>query len=156
MSNEALSRVWISFDLVALERERKTFDPDYVTDVLGVEPTQQNRTGDPIHKGRGRRTFTRWRISVGPVDTIAIDGMLDEVISRLRPVGRKLRAVCDEIGVEPVLTCTVEPKSAQTPDVTFPLAVVQWAAENNVRLAVDIMIWRHNSDGDDVESTSSQ
>lgn len=149
MSDEALPRVWISFDLLALERGGKTFDPDYVTDMLGVEPTQQNRTGDPIHEGKGQRTFTRWRVSVGPVDTIAIDGMLDEVISRLRPAGQKLRAVCDEIGVEPTLTCAVEPMSAETPDVTFPLAVVQWAAENNVELAVDIMIWRRDDSNSD-------
>jgi Domain of unknown function (DUF4279) len=142
MNDEALPEVWISFDLVALEREGVSFDPDYVTKQLGIRPTQQNRIGDPIHKGKGRRTFTRWRISVGPVYTVKIDGMLEEVISQLRPVSVKLRAVCGEIGVEPMLTCAVEPRSAQTPDVTFPRSVVQWAAENNVELDVDIMLWR--------------
>jgi Domain of unknown function (DUF4279) len=120
MVDEALSRVWVAFDILRLESEGTQFDPDYITEVLGVEPTQQNRVGDPILDGRGRRTFTRWRISVGPVDTIKIDGMLEEVISRLRPVREKLRAVCAEIGVEPMLTCRVEPRSAETPDITFP------------------------------------
>lgn len=147
---EALPRVWVALDLVAREGDNTQFDPDHVTDMLGVEPTQRNRVGDPIHDGKGRRTFTRWRISVGPVDTISIDTMLDEVMARLRPAGEKLRAVYDEIGVEPMLTCTVEPRSARTPDVTFPLAVVKWAAENNLVLAVDIMLWRHDdSDSDD-------
>ncbi len=76
--------------------------------------------------------------------------MLEEVISRLRPVSDKLRAVCVEIGVEPMLTRAVEPRSAQTPDVTFPRPVVRWAAENNVMLAVDIMLWRKDDQaGDD-------
>jgi hypothetical protein len=149
MDDEALPEVWVSFDLVALERDGASFDPDYVTEQLGVLPTQQNRIGDPIHEGKGRRTFVRWRISVGPVYTIKIDWMLEEVISRLRPVSDKLRAVCDEIGVEPVLTCTVEPKSAETPDITFPRAVVQWAAENNVVLAVDVMLWRRGGNEGD-------
>lgn len=149
MTDEALPEVWISFDLVALEREGASFDPEYVTEQLGIQPTQQNRIGDSIHEGKGRRTFVRWRISVGPVDTIKIDGMLEEVISRLRPVGDKLRAVCDVIGVEPMLTCAVEPRSAQTPDVTFPRTVVQWAAENNVELAVDLMLWRRDDNGGD-------
>lgn len=144
MTDEALPRVWVAFDILRLESEGTQFDPDYVTAMLGVEPTQQNRVGDPIHEGKGRRTFTRWRISVGPVSTIKIDGMLEEVISRLRPVGDKLRAVCDEIGVEPMLTCRAEPRSAETPDITFPLTVVQWAAENNVVLAVDVMLWRRD------------
>jgi hypothetical protein len=147
MSDESLPRVWISFDLVARESDGVTFDPDHVTQVLGIVPTQQNRTGDAIHDGKGRRTFTRWRISAGPKVTIAIDGMLDDVISRLIPVGQELRTVCDEIGVEPILTCAVEPRSAETPDITFPRDVVRWAAENNVTLAVDIMLWRRNSEG---------
>jgi hypothetical protein len=84
---------------------------------------------------------------VGPIETIAIGGMLDEVISRLSPAGDKLRAVCDEIGVEPVLTCAVEPQSAETPDITFPRAVVRWAAEYNIALAVDLMLWRRDAEG---------
>jgi hypothetical protein len=148
MSSEALSRVWVSFDLVARERDGITFDPDYVTRALGIEPTQQNRSGDPIHDGQGRWTFTRWRISEGPLETVTITGMLDQVISRLSTAGQKLNTVCDEIGVEPILTCTVEPQSAETPDVTFPRPVVQWAANNNVALAVDIMLWRRDNEDD--------
>lgn len=149
MDDEALPEVWVSFDLVALERDGASFDSDYVTQQLGVQPTQQNRIGDPIHEGKGRRTFVRWRISVGPVYTIKIDGMLDEVISRLRPVSDKLRAVCDEIGVEPMLICAVEPRSAQTPAITFPIEIVRWAADNRVALDVDIMLWRRDDDSRD-------
>jgi hypothetical protein len=144
--NEALPRVWVSFDFIAREEAGTAFDPDYITNVLGVKPTQQNRAGDPIHKGTGRRTFTRWRISVGPIDTVAISTMLDEVVSRLSPAGHKLHTLSEEIGVEPILTCAVEPMSAMTPEITFPHAVVQWAAENNVVLAVDIMLWRRDAD----------
>lgn len=149
MNDEALPEVWVSFDLVALERDGASFDPDYVTQQLGVLPTQQNRIGDPIHEGKGRRTFTRWRISVGPVYAIKIDGMLDEVISRLRPVSDKLRAVCEEIGVEPMLICAVEPRSAQTPAITFPVEIVRWAADNRVALDVDVMLWRKDDQTDD-------
>jgi hypothetical protein len=147
MSDEELPRVWVSLDLVAQEASGVTFDPDHVSTMLGVEPTQQNRTGEPIHDGKGRRTFTRWRISVGPVDTLTIEQMLGDVISRLGPASQKLRAVCDEIGVAPILTCAVEPRSAATPNITFPRDVVRWAAESDVSLAVDIMLWR----GDDSE-----
>jgi Domain of unknown function (DUF4279) len=144
--DEALPHVWISFDLVALERAGASFDPDYVTEQLGVQPTQQNRAGDPIRDGKGRRTFTRWRVSVGPVDTLDIAPMLSEVMARLSPANQKLRAVCVEIGVEPKLTCAVEPRSAQTPDVTFPREVVHWAAEYGVTLGVDVMLWRKDED----------
>ena len=142
MTGEALPHVWISFDLVALECTKIVFDPDYVTEQLGVRPTQQNRVGDPIHKDRGRRTFTRWRLSVGPVDTLDIKPMLSDVLIRLKPANDRLLKICSEISVEPMLTCTVEPKSAQIPDITFPPDVVRWAAEYGVSLGVDVLLWR--------------
>jgi hypothetical protein len=148
MNDEALPLVWISFDLVALEREGKTFNPDYVTEILGVLPTQHNRIGDSILHGKGRRTYDRWRVSVGPVETIEIEPMLDEVVGRFSDCGDRLPQVCDEIGVEPVLMCRVEPKSAETPAITFPVEIVRWAADNRVALDVDIMLWRKDDQTD--------
>lgn len=147
MVSKALPEVWISLDFVARENSDRDFDPNYVTQELGVVPTQQHRVGDAIGGGPGRRTFTRWRLSVGPVDTLTIDAMLAEMLSLLRPASSKLRSVSKQIGVTPVLTCAVRPRSTEakdggyvTPDVRFPLDFVQWAAENEVVLAVDILL----------------
>jgi hypothetical protein len=147
MTDEILSEVWLSLDLVAREDSEVDFDPDHITEELGVVPTQQNRVGDAIRAGQGRRTFTRWRLSVGPTDTLATDAMMAEMLSLVRPAGSKLRTVSEQIGVIPVLTCAVRPRSTGatdggyvTPDVRFPLDVVQWAAENAVVLAVDILL----------------
>jgi Domain of unknown function (DUF4279) len=120
----------------------QTFDPSYVSAVLGVEPTQHNRIGDPIAHGVGRRTFDRWRVSVGPVETIEIESMLDQVVARFSDCGDRLLLVCNEIGVQATLTCTVEPRSEETPVITFPVRIVRWAADNRVAIDVDIWIWR--------------
>jgi Domain of unknown function (DUF4279) len=144
---EAAPRVWISFDLVSLEHDATNFDPDFVTEQLGIEPTQTNRVGDPISDRGGRRSFTRWRLSVGPIETINISPMLSELMTRLRPASPRLDRVCKELGIEPKLTCAVEPKSAETPDITFPLDVIRWAAANGVSIGVDLMLWRE--DGQD-------
>jgi hypothetical protein len=111
---------------------------------LGVVPTQQNRVGDPITDRGGRRSFTRWRVSIGPVETIDISPLLTELMTRLRPAEHKIRSLCSEIAVEPKLTCTVEPRSAETPDVTFPHEVIRWAAAEGVSIGVDIMLWRQD------------
>jgi Domain of unknown function (DUF4279) len=147
MPSESLPEVWISLDLVARESGEVDFDPDYVTRELGVVPTQQNRVGDAIRAGQGRRTFTRWRLSVGPADTLTIDAMMAEMLLLVRPASSRLRSVSKQIGVTPVLTCAVRPRATGatdggyvTPDVRFPLDIVQWAAENAVVLAVDILL----------------
>ncbi|HEV2945161.1 MAG TPA: DUF4279 domain-containing protein [Solirubrobacteraceae bacterium] len=138
LSKPELADVWVSFNLVAMERDGQTFDPSYVTAFLGIEPTQQNRIGDSIAHGKGRRTYDRWRVSVGPVKTLDIEPMLDEVVSRFSACGNRLVQLCEEIGVQPILICTVEPKSEETPAIVFPVRIVRWAADNKVELAVDI------------------
>lgn len=70
--------------------------------------------------------------------------MLDEVLARMAPSGGKLRQVCEELGLEAILTCAVEPTSAQTPAVIFSPAVVKWVADNDVTIDVDIMLWRED------------
>lgn len=70
--------------------------------------------------------------------------MLDQVLARIAPSGGELKQVCKELGLEALLTCAVEPTSAQTPAVVFSPAVVKWAADNNVTIEVDIMLWRED------------
>lgn len=66
-------------------------------------------------------------------------------MTRLQPAEHRIRSLCNEIAVEPKLTCTVEPRSAQTPDVTFPQEVICWAATEGVSIGVDIMLWREDA-----------
>lgn len=75
MADPRLPHVWVSFDLDG------TFDPDLVSTELGIEPTSRGRKGDPIRADppRGRRTHDRWRVTIGPRDTLQIDAMLSEL-----------------------------------------------------------------------------
>lgn len=145
MTTEAAPLVWVSFDLVGHERDGADFDPAEVTNELGIAPTQQNRIGDSISARGGRRSFARWRVSMGPVETVDISSLLLELVERLEPATPRFGALCQRLGIEPKLTCTVEPKSAVAPDITFPDDVIQWAATNHVTLGVDLMLWRDSS-----------
>lgn len=137
VTNETPPHVWVSLTIIGGQ-----FDPADVTARLGVEPTSSHRVGDPVVGNKGRRRRDRWRITIGPRDTIQIDAMLAELLARMAPSHGKLRQVCTELGLTASLTCAVEPTSAQTPAIVFPPAVVKWAAANDVAIDVDIMLWR--------------
>jgi hypothetical protein len=136
-----LPTVWISFDLF-----EASFDLRDITGQLGIEPTSAHRTGDPIKEDQGRWPRDRWRITIGPRNTIEIGNMLDELVTRLRPAEQALRGVYDANKVEAMITCAVEPQSGVTPYILFPNEVVQWAAAHDVALAVDVMLWREEED----------
>jgi hypothetical protein len=134
--------VWVSFDLFGA-----TFDPDAITRDLGIEPTSAHRRGDPIKDGKARWPRDRWRITIGPEQTIEIGRMLDDLLDRLRPAEQRLRVGYEKHGVESMITCTVEPTSRVTPYILFPDYVVKWSAEQGVAISVGVMLWRED-DGD--------
>jgi Domain of unknown function (DUF4279) len=136
LSTESLPHVWISLSIMGA-----SFDPDVVTAQLGVESTSQHRIGDPIVGDKGRRYYDRWRVTVGPRDTLKIDAMLSELLAHIAPGERELKRVCQELEVEATLTCAVEPTSSMTPDIIFPPSVTRWAADHGVIIDVDLMLW---------------
>jgi hypothetical protein len=142
MADEAPPHVWISLTIMGA-----VFDPDELTARLEVEPTSHHRAGDPIVGDKGRRRQDRWRVTIGPRDTVQIDGMLDELLARMAPGSERMKKLCGELGLEATLTCAVEPVSAETPSVYFPPAVVRWAADQCVAIEVDIMLWRDDDQG---------
>jgi hypothetical protein len=130
-----LPRVWVSFDLLGA-----SFDPDAITAQMGVEPTHAHRRGDPIREDKGRRRHDRWRVTAGPRETIEIGEMLSEVVERLAPASNVMNAVYATHDVKAMLTCAVEPRSALTPYVLFPVEIVQWAAQQGVAITTDLML----------------
>jgi hypothetical protein len=70
--------------------------------------------------------------------------MLAELMAYMTSSEREIKRVCAEFGLEATITCAVEPTSALTPFIRFPPEVVQWAADRDVAIDVDIMIWRED------------
>lgn len=136
-ADETFPRVWVSFDLIGA-----SFDPDAITAQLGVEPTSHHRIGDPIFADQGRYRDDRWRVTIGPHITVEIGPMLSELMTRMKPGETKLHQVYMQHNVEAAITCAVEPTSSVTPQILFPMDLVRWAAQHDVELAVDVMLWR--------------
>jgi hypothetical protein len=138
MPQESLPHVWVSFTLIG-----DSFDPDAVTAALGVTPTSYHRKGDQRGK-TARWPRARWRVTVGPRDTIEVDAMLAELMAHMAPSEREVKRVCAELGLKAMIICAVEPTSSLTPSIRFPPDVVRWAADRDVAIDVDIMIWRED------------
>lgn len=66
--------------------------------------------------------------------------MLAELLSQLAPAEHALTRVLRANELEAMITCAVEPKSALSPYILFPVDVIAWAAQHDVALAVDLML----------------
>jgi len=119
----------------------ESFDPDEITQRLGIEPTLKFRPGDPITSdGRGRRRRYGWAVKVGGYDTIEIDGMLQELREQVSVSSFLVRKVCKDLDIEPVIVCGVGAERADImPALYFPTDFLRWAAEMGASLDVDVL-----------------
>ena len=59
------------------------FDPDIVTQRLGITPTKIHRLGDPIGKNGNKIKFSGWYLYTDKVENLLIDKLVEDVVSKL-------------------------------------------------------------------------
>jgi hypothetical protein len=119
-------------------RDDAPFDPGEMTRRVGLEPTNTYRRGDrgPFEQPR-KRDF--WGVRVGPNQTLDVQALLRELMDRVQPRLAAIRETCAELGLTPVVSCTIELKSTLTPVIQLSRGLVQQVAELSDVLDVDVM-----------------
>jgi Domain of unknown function (DUF4279) len=137
MSSKTLPKVQMRFGFLG-----ESFDPDEITERLGIQPTVMYRPGDPITQdGRGRRQSYGWAIKVGPRHALEIDALLQELREQVNLESDQVRELCRDLGIEASILCGVGMGEADDLPVTFfPQDFVAWAAEMGAAINVDIVL----------------
>jgi len=119
------------------------FDPNLVTDFIGVEPTSTNDAG--MRGSLDKPVISSWELSTPTMtsDTEDLDIYKlidDEILKKIEPSKDKIIEICKSqnlsprIGVE--LTLSID-KDETTPDVGFGARVIKFSAEIGAFLNID-------------------
>lgn len=120
------------------------FDPDTVTQHLGIEPTSVNDAG--MRGSLDKPVISSWEFSTETItsDTGEMDIYKlidDEILKKIEPAKDKIIEVCQSQNLSPrisvVLTLSVD-KDETTPDVGFGARVTKFCSEIGAFLNVDI------------------
>ncbi len=115
------------------------FDPIEITRRLGIEPTRQFRSGDPVPSGIGDHRRDGWIVAAGPVETFEIDDLLMQIRAAVSAPPDEIKQVSSELNIEAVVTCEVQ-STVSMPSLCFSEEFVQWAALIGAAIDVDIML----------------
>lgn len=112
-------------------------DPQEVTDALSLEPTETYRIGDPIVRNMGVRRSNAWILTIGPVRSYDFEGVSTELVERMASATASIPGLCQRLQVVPEIYAPIYVYD-EFPNLKFPQAVVQWAANVGAAIAVDV------------------
>jgi hypothetical protein len=107
------------------------FDPDQVTESLGMEPTATDDAG--TRGSLDKPVISSWEVSTDTVeDDVDVYALTDTIIKQIEPVKEKLMEVIKKQNLSPrigvVLTLSVD-KDETAPDVGFGARTIRFLSE---------------------------
>ena len=119
------------------------FNPDDITDLLGLEPTSTNDAG--ASSGLDNPVISSWELSTETITSenqeVDIYKLIDdEILKKIEPAKEKIIQVCKSHNLSPrisvVLTLSVD-KDESCPEVGFGSRVIKFCAEIGAFINVD-------------------
>ena len=120
------------------------FNPDQITQLLGLEPTSTNDAG--ARAGTlDKPVISSWEFSTATITSETEDMDIyklidDEILKKIEPVKEKIIEACKSLNLSPrigvVLTLSVD-KDETTPDVGFGSRVIKFCSEIGAFIDID-------------------
>lgn len=119
-------------------------DPDEITEIIGMEPDEKRKKGDPSKILPGKiNQFNEWLLITTPDVSIDMEDQIDIIINRLKPV--KDNIIRYSQLSPPFLNLTIKSYGGDRPLINYRNDVIKFLAEINAETGVDLYIF--NDDG---------
>ena len=119
------------------------FDPDLVTQFIGLEPTSTNNAG--MSGSLDKPVISSWEFSTETVDSDMQDLDIyklidDEILKKIEPAKDKIIEICKSHNLSPrigvVLTLSID-KDETKPDVGFGARIIRFCADIGAFINID-------------------
>jgi hypothetical protein len=121
------------------------FDPDEITNQLGVAPTSKHRTGD-VGRYKPRLDFSLWELSTEETETLDIYELVACLYSQLGSKALEIRRLVDACRLNAVLAVVLwidTNQNESAPGLGFDEKVISFLHETGA--SIDIDIYRFDS-----------
>jgi hypothetical protein len=112
------------------------FEPDEITEMIGLEPTSTNSKGDPLPKKHS------WKFGLDEIEADYIDiyEMSSELVSKLKPVSSKIVEAKEKFNLELVLQVVLwisTDETISTPAIGFESDVIDFLDKVGATIDID-------------------
>ena len=122
------------------------FNPDHVTNRLGILPTEVRRKGESIGNSGNQIKFSAWYLYAGKIDNLFVNKLAEDVVERLFDKIDIINSLKKEFNLTSILETVLyidENQEVSTPVIGHDLNVIEFLYRTNTETDVDI--YRFNS-----------
>lgn len=83
------------------------FDPEEVTNALGIKPTKTWRVGDPIQNTLLKRKHNGWSFATPRQESLDLGKQIRELLRELEPKFSSIAALRERVGLDVEVSCAV-------------------------------------------------
>ena len=84
-----------------------SFDPEQVTDALGIEPTKTWRIGEPIQNTLLKRKHNGWSVATPRQESLDLGKQLRDLLRELEPKFSSIAALRERFGFDVEVSCAI-------------------------------------------------
>jgi len=119
-------------------RLRGSFDPDDITDMIGIPPDRTWRQGEE------RTPLLRWKKSgwslvFGPERSVDLEAQVKRMLDTVEPIQERVRSARDRYNAEVDVFCSADVHD-QTPAILLGAETLSRLAHLRLQLGIDILL----------------
>lgn len=115
------------------------YDPNVITQALGIQPTRTWREGEPIPHSSVLYKHEGWCLTNGPVESLDLQEVASPLLATLGPLLNTLTDLIVQLGVEAELAYTVR-KMEAVPTIHFDRAMLMLLDGLQAEVDIDIYV----------------
>jgi hypothetical protein len=116
------------------------FDPAHVTEVLGLEPSQVWRRGDPRrYRTSGSEECDGWVLKLNERESLHLDETLRDLLALIEPVRTPLSDFRKSRDVDVQVAFAVDVVDSRYPSISLSVTQVQKLSEIGASIDIDIL-----------------
>ena len=119
----------------------ENFKPTYITEVLGIAPSEAYTKGEKTKNGKLIRKDTSWSINTGYQDSLDINEQLEIIITQLEKKVAILTKIKQDLSVEMLFIIVIRIEDNEIPAMYFKKDFIRFISKIDAEVGFDTYIY---------------
>jgi hypothetical protein len=117
------------------------FDPDKITTLMGIKPTNTWKLGDSIQNTKLRRKHDGWKLSIDKEESLDLNEKIESFLMQLESYSMPLKEIYEKLNAKAEIACAIYIEDEQVPAIHFNHETIKRVSDLGAEIDVDFYLF---------------